>query len=88
MVAYLSNEGRYTIFRYGDGRLKFIGPYSLERYTEVKEWDQGYLVVMAKYTHSEQEIEEYIDLLPVLDSLQMDREQFLKTIQTVEVLYD
>ncbi len=88
MVAYLSNEGRYTIFRYGDGRLKFIGPYSLERYTEVKEWDQGYLVVMAKYTHSEQEIEEYIDLLPVLDSLQIDREQFLKTIQTVEVLYD
>ena len=46
MVAYLSNEGRYTIFRYGDGRLKFIGPYSLERYTEVKEWDQGYATEM------------------------------------------
>lgn len=50
-TAYLSNEGRYTIFQYGEDRLKFIGPYSLERYVRVKEWDEGYLVVMTKYAH-------------------------------------
>ena len=46
-TAYLGNDGRYTVFRYGDQRLKFIAPYSLERYMQVKEWDNGYLVVLA-----------------------------------------
>ena len=88
MTAYLSNEGRYTIFRYGDERLKFIGPYSLEYYTRIKEWDQGYIVVMTKYAHSSEEIEEYIDLLPILDALHIDREPFLRPIKKVEVSYD
>ena len=88
MTAYLSNEGQYTIFRYGDDRLKFIAPYSLEYYTRIKEWDKGYIVVMTKYAHNTQEIEEFIDLLPVLDSLQLDREEFLKPIEKVEVAYD
>lgn len=86
-TAYLSNEGRYTVFRYGDERLKFIGPYSLERYSKVKEWDNGYIVVMTKYAHKEEEQEEYIDLLPILDSLRMDSDAFLKPIKNVEVSY-
>lgn len=87
-TAYITNEGRYTIFQYGEERLKFIGPYSLERYTRVKEWDAGYLVVMAKYSHSQEEIEEYIDLIPILKSLHMDKEEFLKRIYYVEVAND
>ena len=51
-TAYLSNDGTYTIFSFGDSRLKFVAPYSLERYESVVKWDDGYLVVMAKYTHN------------------------------------
>ena len=51
-TAYLSNDGTYTIFSFGDSRLKFVVPYSLERYESVVKWDDGYLVVMAKYTHN------------------------------------
>ena len=84
-TALLSNEGRYTIFSFGDQRLKFIGPYSLEYYDSVKLWDAGYLVVMAKYSHDEALVEEYIDLEPVLDNLLIDKEQFLAPIQKVEI---
>ena len=41
----------------------------LERYTRVLLWDHGYLEVMAKYRHRDEEIEEYIDLEPVLENL-------------------
>ena len=47
-------------------RTCFIAPYSLEYYTEVKEWDKGYLVIMAKYKHNKELEEEYIDLVPIL----------------------
>lgn len=51
--AILSNEKNYTVFRFGDHVIRFIAPYSLEHYTEVKEWDKGYLVVMEKYKQNE-----------------------------------
>ncbi len=56
--AILSSKNEYTIFQYNGRMLRFRAPYSLERYTQVKEWDHGYLVVMAKYSHSENEEEE------------------------------
>ena len=87
-TAYLSNVGRYTIFRFRDQRLKFIGPWSLERYHAVTHWDHGYIVVMTKYAHSPDDIEEYIDLRPILDELCMDQEAFLAPIRKVEVRYD
>ena len=31
---------------------------------DIKEWDNGYLVVMAKYKHNKKPEEEYIDLVP------------------------
>jgi hypothetical protein len=86
-TAYLSSRGRYTIFRCGDMELKFIAPYSLERYEEIVEWDHGYLVVLAKYSHNQEPEEEYIDLIPVLKALYMDEEKFLKPIKNVEVKY-
>jgi hypothetical protein len=86
-TAYLSSRGRYTIFRCGDMELKFIAPYSLERYEEIVEWDHGYLVVLAKYNHNQEPEEECIDLIPVLKALYMDEEKFLKPIKNVEVKY-
>lgn len=85
-TAYLSSQGRYTLFTFGDTTLKFIAPYSLEKYSEIVEWDNGYIVVMTKYSHSEEEIEEYIDLIPILQELYME-ESFLQPIKKVEVKY-
>ena len=48
----------------------------------------GYIVVMTKYAHNEDVIEEYIDLCPILDHLHMDRDSFLAPIKNVEVKYD
>ena len=86
--AYLSNTKNYTVFKYGDYVIRFLAPYSLERYTEVKAWDNGYLVVNAKYAHSNEAEEEYIDLIPILNNLYFEPEQFLKPIKKVSVQYD
>lgn len=86
-TAYLSNQGRYTIFRFRDISLKIIAPYSLEKYSDVIEWDNGYIVVMTKYSHSDELVEEYIDLVPVLRDLYMDEKEFLTPIKKVEVRY-
>jgi hypothetical protein len=86
-TAYLSSKDRYSIFKFRDTELKFIAPYSLERYEKIVEWDHGYLVVMTKYVHNKELEEEYIDLIPILRSLYMDEEAFLKPITNVEVLY-
>ena len=36
-VATLSNEKNYTVFQFGNHVIRFIAPYSLERYTAVEE---------------------------------------------------
>lgn len=86
--AVLSNEKNFTVFRYGRHTIRFRAPYSLERYTRVKEWDHGYLVVMAKYRHSDKEEEEYIDLSPILENLYFDSETFLSPIEGVRIAND
>ena len=59
----------------------------MERYTKVLLWDSGYLEVMAKYRQREQEIEEYIDLDPILKGLYMDKAAFLDPIKGVTIQY-
>lgn len=86
-IVYLSNIGRYTIFTYGDKTIRFMTSKSLEKYVAVTEWDNGYIVVMAKFTHSEEDIEDYIDLMPILDRLYIDAEGFLENIKKVEINY-
>lgn len=86
--AILYSEKDYTVFKYGKHTIRFLAPYSLERYTEVKEWDHGYLVVMAKYSHNAEPEEEYIDLIPILQNLYFDVEEFLKPIKKVRIQYD
>ena len=56
----------------------------LERYTKILEWDHGYLVVMVKY-HDLDEVEEYIDLIPILDNLYYDVDEFLTPIKEVKI---
>ena len=84
--ALLSNQGDMTSFRYGNSNIRFRTPKSLKRYTEVKEWDNGYIVVMADY-EGMGETEEYIDLLPILKNLYINPETFLKPIKTVKIDY-
>ena len=50
--AILKSDSQYTIFIFNDQIIRFMTSSKLERYTKVKEWDNGYLVVMAKYTHN------------------------------------
>ncbi len=84
----LNNEKNFTVFGLGRHKIRFRAPYSLEKYRKVKEWDHGYLVVMAKYMHKEKEEEEYIDLVPILKNLYFDSNAFLAPIEKVRVTDD
>ena len=84
--AILSSDKNFTIFEYNDQVIRFVTSSKLERYTQVLKWDHGYLVVMAKYKNIG-EIEEYIDLIPILQSLYYDTEAFLKPIKEVRIEY-
>ena len=85
-VAYLSNEGRYTIFTYGNKTIRFITSKNLEKYVSVTEWDNGYIVVQSKNFNREPE-ENYIDLNPILENLLIDPSTFLKPIKEVRLSY-
>lgn len=83
--AILSNEKNYTIFKFGNCTIRFKTAYSLEHYSAVKKWENGYLVVMAKYRHNKTDEEEYIDLVPILENLYIDADNFLKQIKEVKI---
>lgn len=85
--AILSNAGNFTAFSFGGYNIRFRAPYSLERYIDVVKWDDGYLVVLAKYRHNAEPEEEYIDLKPILEGLYIDPATFLKPIKSVRVAY-
>ena len=80
--AVLSNKGAYTTFTFHDQTITFLSSKDLSRYLEVKEWDAGYMVVLARY-HSRPDEEEYIDLEPILRNLYMDPTAFLTPIKEV-----
>lgn len=73
-----------TSFRFGKMNIRFRTPKRLKRYTEVKEWDNGYIVVMADYEDLGI-TEEYIDLQPILENLYINPENFLKPIKSVRI---
>lgn len=84
-TAILGNENNYTIFSFGDTVIRFeTSPY-LEKYTKILQWDNGYIVVMAKYSTLIDEIEEYIDLIPILENLNFDANEFLSKIKNVRL---
>lgn len=82
--AILSNEGNLTSFRYGNTNIRFLSPNRLKRYLEIKEWDKGYIVVMADY-EGLGPTEEYIDLLPILENLYINPAAFLKPITSLKI---
>ena len=85
--AVLSSTRGFTAFSFGGYNIRFRAPYSLERYVDVVKWDDGYLVVLAKYSHNAEPEEEYIDLKPILASLYIDSAAFLKPIESVRIAY-
>ena len=82
--AILSNKHEMTSFKYGDYNIRFRSPNILKKYTEVKKWNNGYLVVMADY-EGMGPTEEYIDLIPILQNLYITPDTFLKNIKTVKI---
>ena len=85
--AILSSANGFSAFSFGGYNIRFRAPYSLERYVDVVRWDDGYLVVLAKYSHSAEPEEEYIDLKPILAGLYIDPVTFLKPIKSVRIAY-
>lgn len=84
--AILTSSGEYSIFEFNNQKIRFATSDRLEKYTKVLEWDKGYIVVMAKYKGLE-EVEEYIDLVPILEMLYYDVDEFLKPIKEVKIDY-
>ena len=84
--AVLKSKGEYTIFHFNNDIIRFMTSERLERYTKIVEWDHGYLVVMAKYKNIG-EVEEYIDLIPILDKLYYDVDKFLEPLKEVKIDY-
>ncbi len=85
--AVLSSSGEYTSFSFHGHTIRFKTSLKLERYTKVLEWNNGYIVVMAKYENHEEE-EEYIDLIPILENLYFDPDEFLSPIKKVRIDYE
>ena len=84
--AILTSEGEYTIFEYNKDRIKFATSDRLKRYTKIMEWDHCYIVVNAEYK-GVGEVEEYIDLVPILENLYYDVDKFLEPIKEVRIEY-
>lgn len=81
--ALLESKGDVTSFTF-DGRcIRFRSPKSLERYSSIKDWDNGYLVVEALYRGFSDPVEDYIDLVPILENLFIDPVAFCEPIEGV-----
>jgi hypothetical protein len=87
-TAILSSQGEYTTFSFNGRTITFLTSKNLDRYTQIKEWDRGYIVVMCRTKSSpETEREDYIDLVPILENLYIDPNRFLKPIKEVSICY-
>lgn len=84
--AILSSDKQFTSFSFNGHIIRFRTSSRLEKYTEIIEWDHGYIVVMAKYEDHDEE-EEYIDLIPILENLYFDPDEFLASIKKVRINY-
>lgn len=87
-TAFLSSSGEYTFFKFRDRVITFLTGKRLEKYTKILEWDNGYLVVLCKNKNEEVLEEDYIDLLPILDDLLIEANEFLKPIKEVKISYE
>lgn len=84
--AVLNSCGKYTSFTFKNHSIRFRTSAALKKYTEVKKWDSGYLVVTADYKKLGL-TEEYIDLIPILKDLHFNEKEFLAPIKEVKIEY-
>ena len=82
--AYLGCSGKYSEFSFNEYFIRFRTSSHLQKYSEIKYWDNGYLVVTAHYD-TVGPLEEYIDLIPMLNNLFIDPEHFLPHIREVRL---
>lgn len=82
-TAVIGNEKDITSFTWGGRVIRFRTSKHLLRYTEVVQWDAGYIVVKALYDNSPLEEEDYIDMIPILENLYMEPQEFLKGVEGV-----
>lgn len=85
-IAVLSSDGRYTKFLYNGKTITFLHGKDLIKYTSVKEWEDGYLVVEC-IGKVKGEYEDYIDMPYILENLYMDPKAFLSGLIGVRVEY-
>lgn len=87
-TAYLSNKDGFTTFSYGGYDFRFKTSDRLVKYLKVKEWDAPYGYIVVDCLHEKLGVvEDYIDLLPMLDNLYFNAKKFLALIKKVEVRY-
>ena len=84
--AILTNSGGYTKFIFKGKTITFMHGKDLLRYLQVKEWEDGYLVVdclgKVKGTY-----EDYIDMPYILEKLYMDPKAYLSGMKGVTIQY-
>ena len=83
-TALLGNVGDVAVFEYGGRCIRFKVSKALKSFKKVLLWDDGYIEVIADYDKMG-ELEEYIDLTPILENLYMDKDSFLKDIEEIKI---
>ncbi|MCQ2368172.1 MAG: hypothetical protein MJ109_04065 [Kiritimatiellae bacterium] len=85
-LAILSNKRDMSSFTYEGRTIRFRTSPRLTRYNRVLSWENGFIEVMAQY--GDMEVEEYVDLVSILENLYIDPASYLAPIKKVEVSYD
>ena len=85
--AILSSDGDMTSFTFGGRTIRFRTSRRLVRYEDVTKWDNGYIECLATYDDPPITEEDYIDLVPILENLYFNPEEFLQGIKKVKVRY-
>lgn len=90
IAAYLYNKGEYTFFKIGTQVIKFATSPYLVRYTKIKEYDRGYIVVDAEYRNRGNKDktyidEDYIDMKYVFNEIGIDT-SILDNVKDVQIL--
>lgn len=87
-TAYLNNHESYAVFSFRGRNIRFLTYKNLVRFERIKEWDHGYIVVdciVNDASGNETIVEDYIDLVPILENLLIDPDQFLAEIKEVQI---
>ncbi len=86
-TAILSSCGNMTSFTVDDRVIRFRTSDHLVRYEKVTKWENGYIECLATYDNPPTTEEEYIDLVPILENLYFNPDDFLRGIERVTVQY-